>query len=138
MSTAEATTTSFDDATKTLGDKIVSLTLLQAKSLADYLEQVHGIKPAGGGVMMAAGPGAGAAAAAPAEAQTEFDVILAAFGENKIGVIKVVRAATALGLKEAKDLVEAAPKPVKTGLSKADADKLKAELEAAGAKVEIK
>jgi large subunit ribosomal protein L7/L12 len=138
MSTAEATTTSFDDATKSLGDKIVSLTLLQAKSLADYLEQVHGIKPAGGGVMMAAGPGAGAAAAAPAEAQTEFDVILTAFGDNKIGVIKVVRAATALGLKEAKDLVEAAPKPVKTGLSKADADKLKAELEAAGAKVEIK
>jgi large subunit ribosomal protein L7/L12 len=136
MSTAEATT-SFDDATKTLGDKIVSLTLLQAKSLADYLEQVHGIKPAGGGVMMAAGPGA-AAAAAPVEAQTEFDVILTAFGENKIGVIKVVRAATSLGLKEAKDLVEAAPKPVKTGLAKADADKLKAELEAAGAKVEIK
>jgi len=138
MSTAEATTTNFDDATKTLGDKIVSLTLLQAKSLADYLEQVHGIKPAGGGVMMAAGPGAGGAAAAPVEAQTEFDVVLTAFGENKIGVIKVVRAATALGLKEAKDLVEAAPKPVKTGLSKADADKLKAELEAAGAKVEIK
>jgi large subunit ribosomal protein L7/L12 len=137
MSTAEATT-SFDDATKTLGDKIVSLTLLQAKSLADYLENVHGIKPAGGGVMMAAGPGAGAAAAAPVEAQTEFDVILTAFGENKIGVIKVVRAATSLGLKEAKDLVEAAPKPVKTGLAKADADKLKAELEAAGAKVEIK
>jgi len=135
MSTAEATT-SFDDATKTLGDKIVSLTLLQAKSLADYLENVHGIKPAGGGVMMAAGPAA--AAAAPVEAQTEFDVILTAFGENKIGVIKVVRAATSLGLKEAKDLVEAAPKPVKTGLAKADADKLKAELEAAGAKVEIK
>ena len=137
MSTAEAPATSYDDATKTLGDKIVSLTLLQAKSLADYLENVHGIKPAGGGVMMAAGPGAGPAAA-PVEAQTEFDVILAAFGDNKIGVIKVVRAATALGLKEAKDLVEAAPKPVKTGLSKADADKLKAELEAAGAKVEIK
>ena len=138
MSTAEATTTTYDDATKTLGDKIVSLTLLQAKSLADYLEHVHGIKPAGGGVMMAAGPGGGAAAAAPVEEKTEFDVVLAAFGENKIGVIKVVRAATGLGLKEAKDLVEAAPKPVKTGLSKADADKLKAELEAAGAKVEIK
>ncbi len=138
MSTAEATTT-FDEATKTLGDKIVSLTLLQAKSLADYLEQVHGIKPAGGGVMMAAMPGgAGAAAAAPAEEKTEFDVVLTAFGENKIGVIKVVRSATGLGLKEAKDLVEAAPKPVKTGISKADADKLKAELEAAGAKVEIK
>lgn len=136
MSTAEATT-NFDEATKTLGDKIVSLTLLQAKALADYLEQVHGIKPAGGGVVMAAGPGP-AAAAAPAAEKTEFDVVLAAFGENKIGVIKVVRAATGLGLKEAKDLVEAAPKPVKTALSKADADKLKAELEAAGAKVEIK
>ncbi|HEY2252233.1 MAG TPA: 50S ribosomal protein L7/L12 [Planctomycetaceae bacterium] len=137
MSTAEAPATSYDDATKTLGDKIVSLTLLQAKSLADYLENVHGIKPAGGGVMMAAGP-MGGPAAAPVEEKTEFDVVLAAFGENKIGVIKVVRAATGLGLKEAKDLVEAAPKPVKTGLSKADADKLKAELEAAGAKVEIK
>jgi len=136
MSTAEATTT-FDESTKTLGDKIVSLTLLQAKSLADYLEQVHGIKPAGGGVMMAAAPGA-AGPAAPAEEKTEFDVVLAAFGENKIGVIKVVRSATGLGLKEAKDLVEAAPKPVKTGISKADTDKLKAELEAAGAKVEIK
>ena len=138
MSTAEAPATSYDDATKTLGDKIVSLTLLQAKSLADYLENVHGIKPAGGGVMMAAGSGGGGAAAAPVEEKTEFDVVLAAFGDNKIGVIKVVRAATGLGLKEAKDLVEAAPKPVKTGLSKADADKLKAELEAAGAKVEIK
>jgi large subunit ribosomal protein L7/L12 len=112
------------------------LTLLQAKALADYLENVHGIKPAGGGVMMAAGPAA--AAAGPAEVQTEFSVVLTAFGENKIGVIKVVRAATGLGLKEAKDLVEAAPKPVKTGIAKADADKLKAELEGAGAKVEIK
>jgi len=137
MSTAEATTT-FDDSTKTLGDKIVSLTLLQAKSLADYLEQVHGIKPASGGVVMAAGPGGGGAAAAVVEEKTEFDVVLVAFGENKIGVIKVVRSATGLGLKEAKDLVEAAPKPVKTGLAKADADKLKAELEGAGAKVEIK
>src|SRR5260221_9089134 len=136
MSTAEATTT-FDDSTKTLGDKIVSLTLLQAKALADYLEQVHGIKPASGGVMMA-GPGAGGPAPAVVEEKTEFDVVLAAYGENKIGVIKVVRSATGLGLKEAKDLVEAAPKPVKTGISKADADKLKAELEAAGAKVEIK
>ncbi|MSR58822.1 MAG: 50S ribosomal protein L7/L12 [Planctomycetaceae bacterium] len=136
MSTAEATTTNYDDAIKTLGDKIVTLTILQAKSLADYLEQVHGIKPAGGGVMMAAATGGSAPVVA--EVQTEFDVILAAYGENKIGVIKVVRAATGLGLKEAKDLVEAAPRPIKTGLSKADADKLKAELDAAGAKVEIK
>jgi large subunit ribosomal protein L7/L12 len=137
MST-EATTT-FDEATKTLGDKIVSLTLLQAKALADYLEQVHGIKPAGGAVVVAGGGGGGGAAPAAAAAeQTEFDVVLGAHGENKIGVIKVVRAATGLGLKEAKDLVEAAPKPIKTGLSKQDAEKLKAELEAAGAKVEIK
>jgi large subunit ribosomal protein L7/L12 len=136
MSTAEATT-SYDDAIKTLGDKIVSLTLLQAKSLADYLENVHGIKPAGGAVVMAGGGGGAAAPAAAAE-QTEFDVVLVAHGDNKIGVIKVVRAATGLGLKEAKDLVEAAPKPIKTGLAKADAEKLKAELDAAGAKVEIK
>jgi len=130
-------TTSYDDAIKTLGDKIVSLTLLQAKSLADYLENVHGIKPAGGAVMMAPGAAPGAAPAAAAE-QTEFDVVLVAHGDNKIGVIKVVRAATGLGLKEAKDLVEAAPKPIKTGLAKADAEKLKAELDGAGAKVEIK
>lgn len=136
MSTAEAKT--FDDATKTLGDQIVKLTLLQAKALADYLEEVHGIKPAGGAVMVAGGGGAGGAAAAPAAEKTEFDVVLAGVGDNKIGVIKVVRAATGLGLKEAKDLVEAAPKPVKTGLAKADADKLKAELEGAGAKVELK
>jgi large subunit ribosomal protein L7/L12 len=134
---SEATAT-FDDATKELGEKIVSLTLLQAKSLADYLENVHGIKPAGGGVMMAAGPAAGAPAAAAAEVQTEFDVILVSFGETKLNVIKVVRSATGLGLKEAKDLVEGAPKPIKTGLAKADADKLKAELEGAGAKVEFK
>jgi large subunit ribosomal protein L7/L12 len=131
-------TATFDDATKTLGDKIVSLTLLQAKSLADYLEQVHGIKPAGGGVVMAAAPGAGGGAAAPAAEKTEFDVMLTAVGDNKIGVIKVVRAATALGLKEAKDLVESAPKAIKTGIAKADAEKLKAELEASGAKAEIK
>jgi large subunit ribosomal protein L7/L12 len=137
MSTAEATT-NFDAAIKDLGDKIVSLSLLQAKSLADYLEQVHGIKPAGGAVVMQQGGGGGGGAAEPAAEKTEFDVILSAFGENKIGVIKVVRAATGLGLKEAKDLVEAAPKPVKTGLAKADAEKLKAELEGAGAKVEIK
>lgn len=127
-----------DASTKELGDKIAGLTLLQAKALVDYLKETHGIEPAGGGVMMAAMPAGGGGAAPVAEAQTEFDVFMTAFGENKIGVIKVVRAATGLGLKEAKDLVEAAPKAVKTGLSKEDADKLKAELEAAGAKVELK
>jgi large subunit ribosomal protein L7/L12 len=133
MSTAVA---EFDQSTKELGDKIAGLTLLQAKQVVSYLKDVHGIEPAAGGAVMMA-PGGGAAAA-PVEEKTEFDVILAAVGDNKINVIKVVRSATSLGLKEAKDLVEGAPKPVKTGLPKADADKLKAELEGAGAKVEIK
>jgi len=105
--------------------------------LADYLENEHGIKAAAGGAVMmaAAGP---AAAAAPVEAQTEFDVVLESFGENKIGVIKVVRAATGLGLKEAKDLVEGVPSKIKTGLSKEDAAKLQKELEGSGAKVAVK
>ena len=134
MSTVDAP--SFADNVKTLGDQIVKLTVLEAKSLGDYLEVHHGIKPAAAAV--AAGP---AAAAAPAEAvapQTEFDVFLEVIGANKINVIKVVRAATGLGLKEAKDAVEAAPKAVKTGVSKEDAEKLKTELEAAGATVKIK
>ncbi|GAC1450594.1 MAG: 50S ribosomal protein L7/L12 [Isosphaeraceae bacterium] len=134
MATAEAP--SFADNIKSLGDTIVKLTVLEAKSLGDYLEVVHGIKPAAAAVV--AGP---AAAAAPTEAaapKTEFDVQLEAFGANKINVIKVVRAATGLGLKEAKDLVEAAPKDVKTGISKEDAEKLKKELEDAGATVKIK
>jgi len=126
----------FDASTKELGDKIVGLSLLQAKSLVDYLKEVHGIEPAGGGaVMMAAAP---SAAAAVVEEKTEFDVVLTGFGDNKIAVIKVVRAATGLGLKEAKDLVEGVPKPLKTGLAKEDADKLKAEVEAAGGKCELK
>ena len=137
MATAEATTTEFSDDIKSMGDKIVGLTLIQARNLADYLEQVHGIKPAAGGAVMMAGPGTGGPAPA-AEEKTEFDVVLAEFGANKIGVIKVVRAATGLGLKEAKDLVEAAPKPIKTAVSKEDAEKLKKELEEAGAKVQIK
>jgi large subunit ribosomal protein L7/L12 len=135
MSTAVA---EFDQSTKELGDKIAGLTLLQAKQVVSYLKDVHGIEPAAGGAIMMAPGAGGGAAAAPAEEQTEFDVILAAIGDNKINVIKVVRSATSLGLKEAKDLVEGAPKPVKTGLPKADAEKLKAELEGAGAKVQIK
>jgi large subunit ribosomal protein L7/L12 len=135
---AEAAT-EFDDKTRELGDRIVGLTLLEARKVVDYLKQVHGIEPAGGGVMMAAavGGGGGAAAEAPAE-KTEFDVVLTAFGENKIGVIKVVRAVTGLGLKEAKDLVEGVPKSLKEGVSKEDAEKLKAEIVAAGGTVEIK
>ena len=132
MATAE-----FDTATKELGDKLVGLTLLQAKSLSDYLKDVHGIEPAGGGVMMAM-PGAGGGGAEAVEEKTEFDVVLTGFGDNKIAVIKVVRAATGLGLKEAKDLVEAVPKPLKQGLSKEDAEKLKAEVVAAGGTCEVK
>jgi len=127
-----------DASTKELGDKIAGLTLLQAKALVDYLKEAHGIEPAGGGVIVQQGGGGGGAAAPAAEEKSEFDVVMTAFGDNKIGVIKVVRAATGLGLKEAKDLVEGVPKPVKTGLAKEEADKLKAELEAAGAKVELK
>src|SRR6476620_11456985 len=101
---SEAATIEYSSATKDLGEKIVGLTLKQAKELSDYLENVHGIKPAAGGAVMMAGPGAGPATAAPVEEKTEFDVILENFGANKINVIKVIRAATGLGLKEAKDL----------------------------------
>ena len=123
--------------TKELGDKIVGLTLKEAKELSDYLKDEHGIEPAaGGGAVVMAAPGEGDAGGG-AE-QTEFDVVLDSFGGNKIAVIKVVRSATGLGLKEAKELVEGAPGNVKEGVSKEDADKLKAELEEAGATVTIK
>ena len=119
-----------------LGEKIINLSLAQARALSEYLKEVHGLEAAAGGVMMAAAP---AAAAAPAEEEkTEFDVILADAGSNKIGVIKVVRELTGLGLKEAKDLVDGAPKTVKEGVSKDDAAKMKAALEEQGATVEIK
>lgn len=134
---ADAVETSFSDATKEMGDKIVGLTLKEAKELSDYLKEVHGIEPAsGGGAVMMAGP-AGAEAEV-VEEQTEFDVILESFGENKIKVIKVVRTATGLGLKEAKDAVEGAPGKLKEGVSKEDAEKLKSDLEEVGAKVSIK
>jgi large subunit ribosomal protein L7/L12 len=122
---------------KELGDKIVALSLLDAQALSTYLKDTYGIEAAAGGVMMAAGPAAGPAAA-PAEVQNTFDVVLKAAGEKKIQVIKVVRAATGLGLKEAKDLVDGAPKAVKTNLEKAEAEKLKKELETEGASVELK
>jgi large subunit ribosomal protein L7/L12 len=124
---------------KELAHKIVGLTLKQAVDLAAHLKDAHGIEPAAGGVMMAGGGGGGGAAPAVVEeAKSTFDVVLKAGGEKKIQVIKVVRAATGLGLKEAKDLVEAAPKAVKEGLSKEDAEKLKKELEEQGATVELK
>ena len=121
---------------KQLAEQIVNLTLLQAQELKTILKDEYGIEPAAGGAVMMAGPAAGPAEAA--EEKTEFDVVLTDAGANKINVIKEVRAITGLGLKEAKDLVEAAPKPVKEGVNKADADKIKAQLEAAGAKVDLK
>ena len=117
-----------------LVDELSNLTVLEAAELAKLLEEKWGVSAAAA-VAVAAAPGA---AAPVAEEQTEFTVMLTAAGDKKIEVIKEVRAITGLGLKEAKDLVEAAPKPIKTGLAKADAEKLKAELDAAGAKVEIK
>ncbi|MEZ6045772.1 MAG: 50S ribosomal protein L7/L12 [Planctomycetaceae bacterium] len=138
MSTAEETTVEYDDAIKSLGDQIVGLTLLQAKSLSDYLENEHGIKPAAGGGAVMMAPAADGGGAAAAEEQTEFDVILTGFGDAKINVIKVVRSATGLGLKEAKELVEGAPKPLKEGISKEDADKLAAEIKEAGGTAEVK
>ena len=124
---------------KELGDKIVALTLIQAKELADYLKEVYGIEPAAGGAVMVAGPAAGGGAAAEAAPEkTTFDVILTGFGDKKIQVIKEVRALTSLGLKEAKELVDGVPKPVKEGASKEDAEAAKKQLEAAGATVEIK
>ncbi|MFM1831065.1 MAG: hypothetical protein RLZZ558_1405 [Planctomycetota bacterium] len=132
-------TKTFEAKVTKIGDEIASLTLKEAVDLADYMKSKYGIEPAAGGaVMMAAAGGAGGGGAAAAAAQTEFDVILDNAGANKIQVIKVVREATGLGLKEAKDLVDGAPKPVKEKISKDDADKLKTALEGAGAKVTIK
>jgi large subunit ribosomal protein L7/L12 len=127
------------DDIKQLGDKIVGLTLKQAVDLAAYLKDTYNIEPAAGGAVVMAGGGGGGAAAAPVEeAKTTFDVVLKAAGDKKIQVIKEVRTATGLGLKEAKDLVEGAPKVVKENLSKEDAEKLKKALEDQGATVELK
>jgi large subunit ribosomal protein L7/L12 len=117
-------------------DQLSGLTVMEAAELVKKLEEKWGVSAAAAPVMMAAA--GGAAAAAPVEEKTEFSVVLADAGANKINVIKEVRAVTGLGLKEAKDLVEAAPKEVKGGVAKAEAEEIKKKLEAAGAKVEIK
>ena len=119
-----------------LAEQIVGLTLLEAQELKSILKDKYGIEPAAGGAVMMAGPAGGGAAAEVAEEKTEFDVVLKDAGAQKINVIKEVRAITGLGLKEAKDLVEAGGK-VKEGVSKADAEGFKTKLEAAGAKVEL-
>ena len=119
-------------------DELSGLTVLEAAELAKLLEEKWGVSAAAAVAVAAGGPAGGGAAAAPVEEKTEFTVVLAAAGEKKIEVIKEVRAITGLGLKEAKDLVEGAPKPVKESVSKEEADKVKAQLEKAGAKVELK
>ncbi len=123
---------------KKLAEEIVGLTLLEAAELKKILKDEYGIEPAAGAVAVAAGPAAAAAPAEAAEEQTEFDVILKAAGAQKINVIKEVRAITGLGLKEAKDLVEAGGKAVKEGVSKAEAEEIQKKLVAAGAEVELK
>ena len=120
---------------KTLGDQLAGLTLKQAVELKEYLKSAYGIEPAAGGAVMMAAP---AAAAEEKEEKTSFDVVLKSFGEQKMNVIKTVRAITGLGLKEAKDLVEGAPKTVKEGVDKTEAERLKKELTDAGAEVELK
>lgn len=121
---------------KKLAEEIVGLTLLEAQELKTILKDEYGIEPAAGGAVMMAGPAD--AGGAVAEEQTEFDVILKSFGESKINVIKEVRAITGLGLKEAKELVEAGGKAVKEQVSKDEADDVKAKLEAVGAEIEVK
>lgn len=138
MATAETRT--WSEKIKTLGDELVRLTVLEAKELGDYLEQEYGLKPAAGAVAVAAMPGAAPGAAAAAEEEkTEFDVVLEGFEpDKKISVIKVVRAITGAGLKEAKELVEKAPTKLREGVSKEEAENLKKQLEEAGAKVSVK
>lgn len=126
----------YTPAIKEIGDKIVALSLLQAKELSDYLKNEYGLEAAAAAAVAVAAPAAGGAAAA--EEKTEFDIVLENAGANKINVIKVVRAITGLGLAEAKAVVDGAPKTVKEAVAKADAEKFKKELEEAGAKVALK
>ena len=128
-------TTTFAESIKTLGDSIVGLTLLEAQQLSDYLKDTYDIEPAAGGMMMAA---AGGGDGGEAEEQTAFDVVLTGMGQKKIQVIKAVRELTGLGLKDAKDLVEAAPTAIKEGVDKDEADKIKESIEGAGGSIEIK
>ncbi len=134
--TEETAAKTFEAKITKLGDEIAGLTLKDAVDLADYMKETYGIEPAAGGAVMMAGPAAGGAAVA--EEQTEFDVIIEAAGDKKIQVIKVVREATGLGLKEAKDLVDAAPKALKEKVTKDEAEALKKKLEEAGATAKIK
>lgn len=130
----------FDAKISKLGDDLAGLTLKEAVDLGEYMKETYNIEAAAGGAVMMAGPAAGGGGDAGGgdEEKTSFDVILTTAGDKKIGVIKVVREITSLGLKEAKDLVDGAPKPIKEGVSKEEAEQLKAKLEEAGATIEIK
>ena len=130
--------TAYAEEIKSLGEKIVGLTLKQAKELSDYLKDVHGIEAAAGGAVVMAAPADGAGAAAAAVEKTEFDVVLTAFGDKKLDVVKVVKNLTGLSLIDAKKLVEGVPSKIKEQVSKDDAEKIKKELTEAGATVELK
>ena len=121
-----------------LAEQLVNLTVKEVKELTDILKDQYGIEPAAAAAVVVAGGGSGASEAAAEEEKTSFDVILKAAGAQKLAVVKLVKDLTGLGLKEAKDLVDAAPKPVKEGVAKKDAEEMKKKLEAAGAKVELK
>ncbi len=133
----DTATLEYSDATKTIGDQIVGLTLKEAKELSDYLENEHGIKAAAGGGVVMAGP-AGDGGGEAAEAKTEFDVVLTGFGDKKLDVVKVVKTITGASLMEAKKMVEGAPATLKEAASKEEADKIKADVEAAGGSIELK
>ena len=122
---------------KTLGDKLVELTVKEVNELAEYLKTTYGIEPAAAAPVIVAGGGGAGAGEAAAEVKTEFNVVLKSAGGQKLGVVKIVKELTGLGLKEAKDLVDGAPKPVKEGVSKDEAESIKARLEEAGAEVEL-
>jgi large subunit ribosomal protein L7/L12 len=134
---SESATIEFSAESKTLGDQIANLTLKQAKELSDYLKAEHGIEPAAGGAVMMA-PAAGDGAAPAAVEQTEFDVVLTGFGDKKLDVVKIVKNLTGVSLMDAKKLVESCPAKLKEDISKEDAAKVKAEVEAAGGTVELK
>jgi large subunit ribosomal protein L7/L12 len=134
---SEAATIEFSAESKEMGDKIAGLTLKQAKELSDYLKEEHGIEPASGGGVMVAAPTDGDGAEAEAE-QTEFDVVMTSFGEKKLDVVKVAKTITGASLMEAKKLVEGLPAKIKEQVSKEEAEKVKEQLEGAGATVELK
>lgn len=135
---AVADSKTFEAKISKLGDEMAGLTLKEAVDLADYMKETYDIEPAAGGAVMVAGGGGGGGDEGGGDDQTEFDVVLASAGDKKIAVIKVVREATGLGLKEAKEIVDNAPKAIKEKASKEEADDLKAKLEEAGGTVEIK